>query len=57
MYGFIVPNAGRDLITSLLAGEQLILTRCMVGTGQVPVEVQPTTLTDLVQPIAQATST
>ena len=57
MYGFIVPNAGRDLITSLLAGEQLILTRCMVGTGQVPAEVQPTTLTDLVQPIAQATST
>lgn len=57
MYGFIVPNAGRDLITSLLAGEQLILTRCMVGTGQVPTEVQPTTLTDLVQPIAQATST
>lgn len=57
MYGFIIPNAGRDLIAGLLAGETLILTRCMVGSGQIPDDVEPSTLTDLVQPVAQATST
>lgn len=57
MYGFLIPNAGRDLVTTLLAGDNLILTRCMVGAGKVPEGVEPATLTDLVQPVAQATST
>ena len=46
-----------ELLTGLLAGDTLTITRCMVGTGQVPAETQPTALTDLVAPIAQATST
>ncbi len=57
MYGFIIPAKGMELLTGLLAGDTLTITRCMVGTGQVPAETQPTALTDLVQPIAQATST
>lgn len=57
MYGFVIPNAGIALITSLLAGEKLTLTRCMVGAGKIPADVDPATLTDLVQPVAQATST
>lgn len=57
MYGFVIPQAGLALLTTLLAGETLTLTRCMVGAGQVPEGVEPTTLTDLVQPVAQATST
>lgn len=57
MYGFIIPAKGMELLTGLLAGDTLTITRCMVGTGQVPAETQPTALTDLVHPIAQATST
>ena len=57
MYGFIIPTKGMELLTGLLAGDTLTITRCMVGTGQVPAETQPTALTDLVAPIAQATST
>lgn len=57
MYGFIIPNAGRSLIAGLLAGETLTITRCMVGSGAPQAEVEPATLTDLVQPVAQATST
>lgn len=57
MYGFIIPAKGMELLTGLLAGDTLTITRCMVGTGQVPAETQPTALTDLVAPIAQATST
>lgn len=57
MYGFIIPAKGMELLTGLLAGDTLTITRCMVGTGQVPAETQPTALTDLVQPISQATST
>lgn len=57
MYGFIIPAKGMELLTGLLAGDTLTITRCMVGTGQVPAETQPTALTDLVTPIAQATST
>lgn len=57
MYGFVIPNVGRDLITTLLAGETLTITRCMVGSGKVPEGVEAVTLTDLVQPVAQATST
>lgn len=57
MYGFIIPARGMELLTGLLAGDTLTITRCMVGTGQVPAETQPTALTDLVAPIAQATST
>lgn len=57
MYGFIIPAKGKELLTSLLAGETFAITRCMVGTGQVGSKAEAKLLTDLVQPIAQATST
>ena len=57
MYGFIIPAKGKELLTSLLAGETFAITRCMVGTGQVGSKAEAQQLTDLVQPIAQATST
>ena len=45
------------MLTGLLAGDTLTITRCMVGSGQPQEGVSPYTLTDLVQPVAQATST
>ena len=57
MYGFVIPTNGWNLLTKLLAGEQLVLTRVMVGNGQLPSGADPRTLSDLVQPIAAATST
>ena len=57
MYGFLIPKVGIGLLTTLLAGDTLTITRCMVGSGKVPEGVEPSALTDLVQPIAQATST
>lgn len=57
MYGFLIPKVGIGLLTTLLAGETLAITRCMVGSGKVPEGVEPSALTDLVQPVAQATST
>ncbi|MBS5166311.1 MAG: hypothetical protein KHY77_11220, partial [Butyricicoccus pullicaecorum] len=57
MYGFLIPKVGIELLTTLLAGETLTITRCMVGSGKVPEGVEPSALTDLVQPVAQATST
>lgn len=57
MYGFIIPTKGQELIASLLAGDTLTITRCMVGEGKPQEGVEPSELTDLVKPIAQATST
>ncbi len=57
MYGFIIPDKGLALLHGLLAGETFAITRCMVGTGQVGSKAEAQLLTDLVQPIAQATST
>jgi len=55
-YGFSVTDKGRALIAKLVAGKQLNLSRIMVGTGICPDDVQPRTLTDLVEPVAQGTS-
>lgn len=57
MYGFIIPAKGRELIASLLAGDTLTITRCMVGEGKPQEGVEVSELTDLVKPLAQATST
>ncbi len=57
MYGFIITPAGRKLLAGLLAGEKLIYTRVMVGEGMPPEDFDPLTLTDLIQPVAAATST
>ncbi len=53
---FVVPNAGWALLAKLLAGERLVITRVMVGSGRLTDEMDPAEMTDLLQPIAQATS-
>ena len=39
-YGGTVTVAGRDLITSLVAGETIQFTRIMVGSGALPEGVE-----------------
>ena len=56
-YGFIITTEGRKLLAKLMAGEQLEITRVMVGSGDVEEGQSPAYFTDLVQPVAQATST
>ena len=57
LYGFTPTNAGRGLIASLLAGETLTITRAMVGSGKPDSLAAMAALTDLVAPVALATST
>lgn len=57
LYGFTPTNAGRGLIASLLAGQTLTITRAMVGSGKPDSLEAMAALTDLVAPVAQATST
>lgn len=56
-YGGTVTVAGRDLITRLLAGETIELTRIVVGSGSMPEGVEPIDMEDLVEPVVEATST
>ena len=56
-YGGTVTVAGRDLITSLMAGETIEFTRIMVGKGEMPEGVEPIDMTDLVDPVAEGVST
>lgn len=57
-YGGTIPRIGRELIAKILAAKlPLTITRVMVGSGQVPEGVFPGDLSDLVQPVAAATST
>lgn len=56
-YGFAVTDKGRNLIAKLVAGKQLALSRIMVGSGSCPDDTEPRALTDLVEPVAAATST
>ena len=56
-YGGTVTVAGRDLIARLLAGETIELTRIVVGSGSMPEGVEPIDMTELVEPVAEATST
>lgn len=56
-YGFVVTNAGYKLITKLVAGQKLNLSKIMVGTGSIPDDTDPKTITDLFEPVAQGTST
>ena len=57
LYGFTPTNAGRGLMASLLAGETLTITRAMVGSGKPDSLEAMAALTDLVAPVARATST
>ena len=56
-YGGTVTVAGRDLITSLVAGETIQFTRIMVGSGALPEGAHPIDMTELVAPVAEGTST
>lgn len=56
-YGFTVTDKGRALIAKLVAGEKLSLSRIVVGSGTCPDSTKPRELTDLITPIALATST
>lgn len=56
-YGGTVTVAGRDLITRLLAGETIELTKIVVGSGSMPEGVEPIDMMELVEPVAEATST
>ena len=54
--GFMITVKGRRLLAKLVAGEQLEITRVMVGSGNLG-EESPAYFDDLIQPVAQATST
>lgn len=56
-YGGTVTVKGRDLITSLIAGATIELTRIVVGSGKMSEGVEPIDMETLVNPIAEATST
>ena len=56
-YGFVVTRNGRELIAKLTAGQQLQLSKIMVGTGGVPDFGNPREMEDLSEPVALATST
>ena len=57
LYGFTPTTAGRRLMASLLAGQTLTITRAMVGSGKPDSLEAMAGLTDLVAPVARATST
>jgi len=57
MYGFVIPANGMNLLAKLLAGDSLVITKIMVGSGQLPDGADPRELSDLIQPVAEATST
>ena len=56
-YGGTVTVKGRDLISHLLTGETIELTRIVVGSGEMPEGVEPIDMEDLVTPVALASST
>ena len=44
-YGFVVTDSGRELIAKLVAGQQLPISKIMVGSGTIPDDVKPATMT------------
>lgn len=57
MFGFKITTKGLALEAKLHSGAKLEITRVMIGDGKVPEETNPADLTNLISPIAQATST
>ena len=55
-YGGTVTVAGRNLITSLMAGKTIEFTRIMVGSGAMPEGVEPIDMVALVAPVAEGVS-
>lgn len=56
-YGGTITVDGRNLITTLMAGETIEFTRIWVGSGKMPDGVEPIDMKDLVAPVAPASST
>lgn len=56
-YGCTTTKKGRALIAKLLATKTLAISRVMVGAGTPNEDLNPDYLTDLVEPIASATTT
>jgi hypothetical protein len=56
-YGGTITVSGRALITQLIAGETIEFTRVVVGSGSMPDGVEPIDMTELVSPVANASST
>jgi hypothetical protein len=55
-YGFVVTDAGRELIAKLVAGQQLNISQIMVGSGYIPEGTRPAEMTALAEPVAAGTS-
>lgn len=55
-YGGTVTVAGRNLITSLMAGKTIEFTRVVVGSGAMPEGVEPIDMVTLVTPVAEGVS-
>ena len=56
--GFVITQAGKKLLAELVATRQeLNITRVMVGKGELPQGQSPEQFADLIEPVAQATST
>lgn len=56
-YGITITAAGFRLLNKLLSGETLEITRVMVGSGRIDDTDDPGARSDLIAPVAQATST
>lgn len=56
-YGFCITRQGNALLAKLLSSEQLKITRVMIGGGRPAEGTNLMDLTDLIKPIARATST
>lgn len=56
-YGGTITVLGRDLISSLVAGETIEFTKVIVGKGAMPEGVEPIDMTELVDPVAEGAST
>ena len=55
-YGCSITDAGRNLIAKVLVSDYIHISRIMVGQGQCPDDQDFGSVTDLFDPVAQATS-
>ena len=56
LYGGPVTTKGRNMIASLVAGADLIITNVVFGSGKIPEDTELMDMEDLVSPIATGTS-
>ena len=56
LYGGTVTAQGRNMIASLVAGEDLIITKVIFGSGKIPEDTELMNMEELINPIATGTS-